>query len=288
MKRLSAQRLLLTLALTLTATAAAFAQQKGYVEFRTGDAVSGHVKSVRIETAEFSKAGGALVEGPRRLSVSVSYTPDGKRSVYEGYAPDGSLRQRYVHVYDDAGRQLEQSNYDGRGRLLSRFVYLPQTGENLTYNGDGTLRERVQTVSNDAHDRVIEVRTYDGAGALLSRRVNTREGDKSFWRTYGPDGSLVAENVFSLDYGGPHRVEEYTYNADGSVAGRRASTGDASSSNLKAVVENPDGTPRQKTRETREYDSHRNLLKLTNYVWDEGARDYVPSAVSYYTIVYYD
>src|ERR1043165_4907991 len=158
-------------ALCLLATGAR-AQQKGYVEFRSGDAFVGHVKSVRIETAEFSKVGGALVEGPRRLSVSVSYSPDGKRSVYEGYAPDGTLRQRYVHVYDDAGRQLEQSNYDGRSNLLTRFVNRPETSEEFIYGGDGTLRQRIQSVRSEGHGQLIEVRTYDGAGALVRRAVN--------------------------------------------------------------------------------------------------------------------
>src|SRR5919198_5089306 len=185
------KRLLVALVLALSASSGAGAQQKGFVEFRTGDAIVGHVKSVRIETALFSKVDGALVEGPRRLTVSVNYSPDGKRSEYEGYAPDGTLRQRYVHVYDDSGHLLEQSNYDGQNRLLSRFVFRPEAGEKLVYGGDGALKQRVQSVWNDRHDRLIEVRTYDGNGALLKRDVNTREGDKSVWRTYGPDGSLT-------------------------------------------------------------------------------------------------
>src|SRR2546421_346601 len=275
------KKILFVLTLGLAAAAGGRAQQKG-VEYRTDDGFRGPVKSARIEEALFSKVDGVLVEGPRRLAVAVSYSPDGKRKEYEGYAPDGSLRDKFVYAYDDGGNLLEQWNYDGQNRLLNRFVYRREEGEVLTYNGDGTLRQRVQSVWNERHDQLL-VTTYDGSGALIRRRVNTREGGKSVWKIYGADGSLIMidESVHSLDGGGAHRDEEFKYSPDGSVASRRVLTSDASMSNLQTVEEDKNGTPRKKTRETREYDSHRNLLKLTTYTWDDAARDFVPFAVSY-------
>ncbi|HVF45843.1 MAG TPA: hypothetical protein VM936_22640 [Pyrinomonadaceae bacterium] len=156
------KRLLLTLALCLSASAAADAQRKGYVEFRSGDTSNGHVKSVRVETAIYTKVGGAFVEGPRRLATSADYSPDGKRKEEENYEPDGSL------------------------------------------------------------------------------------------------------------------------------VGRTTITDDQSGENFEVVSKDRDGRPRSRTRQTREYDSHKNLLKLTYYNWDDAANGFVPSSVSYYIITYYD
>jgi antitoxin component YwqK of YwqJK toxin-antitoxin module len=280
------KKILLVVTLSLFAAATARSQQKA-VEFRTGDVFIGHVKSARIETAHFSKVDGAIVEGPRRLSVAVSYSPDGKMKEEASYAPDGSLRNKYVYVYDDSGNRLEQSNYGGQNNLHSRFVYRPDTGETFTYDGEGKLQTHRQVILNERREPV-EVRTYDGSGGLLKSEVNTRDADKSVWRTYRADGSLEREAVHSLNYGGPHHSVERSYNPDGSISGRRVSDADASVNNLEAVVEKKDGTPREKRREKREYGSHRNLTKLTRYAWDDAANDFVPSVVYYYVIDYYD
>src|ERR1700754_2841650 len=111
MKGLQMKRLLLPLTLALSASASAFAQTGG-LERRVGDALVGPVRTARVETATYFKQDGALVEGPRRLTSSVSYSEDGKRREEESYAEDGTLRQRLVEVYDDAGRMIEQESYD--------------------------------------------------------------------------------------------------------------------------------------------------------------------------------
>src|ERR1700749_1457334 len=112
MKGLEMKRLLLLLTLTLAASASTFAQTGG-LEHRNGDMFVGPVHTARGETASYVKRDGALVEGPRRLSFSVSYSEDGKRSEHEDYTEDGRLRRRDVNVYDDAGRLIEQEVYHG-------------------------------------------------------------------------------------------------------------------------------------------------------------------------------
>ena len=276
---------LLFASLVLAFPLSASARQKA-VEFRQGDAFRGPVRSARIEHATFSRVDGRLVEGPRRVTVVSTYAPDGKRREDEGYAPDGTLRDRYVHVYDDAGNEVEMSKFDGRGDLQMKRVYLPATGETLTYNGDGSLRER-RVVIKRPDGTQAETHVYDGSGALLERSVNERDAKASVWSTYRADGSLKKQDVHSLNYGGPHRTETKTYAADGSVAGRRVSDVDAGVSDLRATDERSDGGPPRKTRETREYDSRRNLSKLTNFRWNAEAGEYEPTSVSYITITYY-
>ena len=40
-------------------------------------------------------------------------------------------------------------------------------------------------------------------------------------------------------------------------------------------------------RQKKERDERGNGLKLTNYVWDADARDFVPAEVFYFTVTYY-
>lgn len=279
MKRMIFVALLCTLSLS------ASARQKA-VEYRQGDAFHGPVRSARIERALVSRVDGRLVEGPRRLVFVCTYAPDGKRMEYEGYAPDGTLRDKYVHIYDDAGNEVEMSKFDGRGNLQLKREYRPATGETLTYDGDGNLRER-RVVIKRSDGTQAETQLYDGSGALLERSVNERVGQTSVWSTYRADGSLKRRDEHALNYGGPHRTETKTYAPDGSVAGTRVATADAAGNDLRAAEKRADGAPPRKTRETREYDSRRNLSKLTNFSWNAETGEFEPAAVSYYTIEYY-
>lgn len=279
-------RRLLNASLLLAALAASVSAQQKTVEFRTGDALSGPVQSARMEQARYGRVNGALVEGPRRLISVSTYTPDGKRKEQASYAPDGRLVGRNVHVYDDAGHEIEASIFDGHGGLRTKRVYRPATGETLTYNGDGSLRER-RVVVLRPNGNLAETRTYGGDGALKERSVNERDDKTSVWSTYGPDGKLTKRATYSLNYGGPHHSVEETYAPDGTVVGRRVADSDAASTDLRAVKEGQGPGPQGKTRHTREYDSRRNLSKLVRYVWNESAGDYEPASVTYYVITYY-
>lgn len=268
-------------ALSLSASA-----QERPVEFRQGDSFRGPVKSARIESAAFVRQDGRLVEGPRRLVSVISYAPDGRRREQESYAPDGKTANKSVSLYDDAGNEVEMSLFDGRGELRMKKVYRPAAGETLTYNGDESLRER-RVVINGPDGTQAETQTYDGSGALLERSVNERDGKTSVWRTYRADGTLKEQSQYSLNYGGPHHIETQSYTPDGAVAGSRVSNSDAAVTDLRATVEKAGGGPPRRTRETREYDSRKNLSKLTTFKWNAETGDYEPANVSYYTVEYY-
>jgi hypothetical protein len=275
---------LLFASLLFALSPSASAQERS-IEFRQGDAFRGPVKSARLESATFVRQDGQLVEGPRRLVSVINYAPDGKRRVQESYAPDGKPMNKTVSVYDDAGNEVEMSMFDGRGELRMKRVYRPATGETLTYNGDGSLRER-RVIINRADGTQAETHLYDGSGALKERSVNERDGKTSVWSTYRADGSLKRQDVHSLNYGGPHRTETKTYAPDGSVAGRRVAESDAKVSELRATEEKGGGPP-SKTRDTREYDARKNLIKNVQYRWNAEAGEYEPTLVYYSAIEYY-
>ncbi|HEX8189321.1 MAG TPA: hypothetical protein VF586_13275 [Pyrinomonadaceae bacterium] len=279
------KRLLLLVPLLVALPLSAPARQRP-VEFRQGDALRGPVKSARVERATFGRVDGVLVEGPRRLVSVSTYAPDGKGKESDGYTPDGVLRSRYVYAYDDDGKEVEVSAFDGRGKLQMRKVSRPAEGETLTYGGDGKLRER-RVILRGRDGKLFETQVYDGSGALVERSVNVRDDNTSVWRSYGPDGTLRREDTHALDYGGPHRTETKTYAPDGTLASRRVSDADAAVTDLRATQARGDGAPARKTRETREYDSRRNLSKITTFSLNAETGEYEPLAVSYYHIEYY-
>lgn len=279
---------LLSAPLLLACLAVTSAAQGGVVESREGDIFRGPVKSVRIEHVRYERIDGQLVEGARRLVHADTYAPDGKRKEQESYAPDGAVRSRRVFVYDDAGNEIEHSLFDGGGQLRARFVRRTAEGDMRVYNGDGSLRER--RVVEKRPDGVVELRIYDGVGALRERTETKVEGGgHSVSRTYKPDGVLKqsVERGPGVEYGQRRSVEQ-TYNPDGTVYGRRVSefTSDASSWEIRADNDSHNPGPK-KTREAREFDSRKNLSRITKYVWNEAMNDYEPSEVMHYTVTYY-
>lgn len=278
---------LLSASLLLASLAVAGRAQLGSVERREGDIFRGPVRSVRIEFARYERVGGESVEGARRLVHADTYAPDGKRKEQESYAPDGAVRSRRVFVYDDAGNEIEHSLFDGGGKLQARFVRRTAEGDSLIYNGDGSLRER--RVVEKRPDGGVELRIYDGVGALRERTETKVEGGVSVSRTYKPDG--VLKQTIERGPGGEpgqRRSVEQTYNPDGTVLGRRVSefTSDASAWEIRADQDGHDPAPKR-TRETREFDSRKNLSRITKYVWNDAAGGYEPSEVVHYTVTYY-
>lgn len=278
---------LLAASLLLASLAGAAAAQQGSVERREGDIFRGPVKSVRIEHVRYERIGGELVEGARRLVHADTYAPDGRRKEQESYAPGGAFRSRRVFVYDDAGNEIEHSLFDAGGKLQARFVRRAAEGVFLVYNGDGSLRER--RVVEKRPDGVTELRIYDGVGALRERAETKAEGGVSVTRTYKPDG-VLKQSVERSPGGGPgqRRSVEQTYNPDGTVHGRRVSEITSAAPAWEIRADNDGHSPGpKKTRETREFDSRKNLSRITKEVWNDATGGYEPSEVMHYTITYY-
>ena len=255
MKRLVTKRLLLSMALTLAASASAFAQAGG-IEVREGDMFVGPVRTVRVETASYVKRDGLLIEGPRKLSYTYSYSEDGKRIKYENYAVEGMPR-RYVSIHDDAGRRVEYSVYSDGDRLIAKNIRKPDEGEELFYNGDGTLRQRAVAVPRG--DGTTDIKIFNAYGTLERAWVA---------KTGKGDGTLYTPSVVK------------------SVDGKTVMSDGPGVKESESVVVKPDGT-KLRTRERRERDEHGNPLKLARDVWDAAAGDFVLAEVFYFTVTYY-
>src|SRR5687768_15263379 len=158
--------------MSLLLAASAGARQKP-LESRKGDSLRGPVESVRTEVADITPKDGRPSEGERRLSQLKKYSPDGKRSETTFYDRDGSVRGRSVLVYDDGGDLIEVSNFDGKGSPLAKRVYVRSGDETAIYDGAGRLQQLIVSVWSEKRDRLVEVRKYDGNGALLRSDVNT-------------------------------------------------------------------------------------------------------------------
>lgn len=284
MKLPAAKRVLPTLALTLAASVAAFAQKAGGLERRYDDLFVGPVRTVRVEVASYVKRDGKLVEGPRKLSFTNSYSEDGKRREWEYYAADGTLSYRSVVVYDDGGRVVEQYNYRGRDQLNTKVISKPDEGETLYYNADGSLRNRKVIVVREDGSR--EVKFYNADGTIRRTSV-VKSGDWGMTaKIYDANGRLLLDNDARYGEGGKQEIEEQSYDANGERAGRVHVNARYSLDGFESDVLNPDGT-HVRTRGTYERDAYGNPVKLVSYVWDASAGGYVPSQVTYYTVTYY-
>jgi antitoxin component YwqK of YwqJK toxin-antitoxin module len=284
MKRHATKRTLLTLTLVLAASATAFAQKASGLELRYDDMFVGPVRTVRVETASYVKRDGELVEGPRRLSFTNSYSEDGKRREWEYYAADGALRDRSVIVYNDGGRVVEQYSYRGSGRLNAKSISKPDEGETLNYDGDGRLRSRSVIVIREDGSREVNLYNADGT---LKKRLVVKSGD---WgmnaKYYDVNSRLLAEDDSRYGEGGKQVIEEQRYDANGAPVNREVTNARYGPDGFESDVLKPDGA-HVKTRGTWERDAHGNPVKRIEYIWDEAAGDYMPTTVTYYTVTYY-
>lgn len=275
-------------AVSLLLASSVDARQKP-LEVRVGDATTGPVESVRTEVADITVgADGLPSEGPRRLSQTKTYSPDGRRSEMTVYDREGAVRVRTLQVYDDGGNLVETSSFDGRGVPLRKRVYARRGDQTATYDGEGRLQELVVLVWNEKRDKLAEVRKYDGDGALMETKVNRHDADnkKSTWATYGPGGNLKEKTTHDLNYGGPQRHEKTIYNPDGSVAGGWTGTSDSTVSQHQSVTTGPNGEPLRRERVRSERDSRRNVVKYVNYKWNHERGEYEPYRVAYHVIKY--
>lgn len=258
---------------------------------RTGDTFRGPVRSVRIERAKISRQNDEYVEGARLLVVTKSYAADWSWSEYIGYKPDGTPSQKVITTYTPDGWQASVSTFAGDGKPLRKVTYVYKDGklaEENTFDGKGALQRKRVLVWESNGRAIAEITYYDGRGSLIKKAVKTRnpETKKSVWTTYNADGSVAEEAVYDRNYEGSHKSEIVKFNADGTLADKYVGESDADARQFEKAVYNPDGTLRSKWTETREYDSHGNLSKLTTKRWDELTGKYEPVAVSYYIITY--
>lgn len=268
-------------------------------------ALKGPVRSFRVEVATFVSKDGDYVEGPRVVQMEASFNKDGNRTDLHIYNEQGVLVRRIVMKFD--GRKMtEAMNYDGAGKMWLRIVDVydenSRLKEELTYNGDGSLRSK-KTYKRDELGQAFEVSEYNAQGVLVDQFKNTFDGPillTTERKIYREDGSLASVNFYESE---KKRSEAINYQPDGSVAnktvrtaqqieqygpdGALQKTGTISVEHrlLDQVVLNKDGSRKRESSTPDGLDAHGNWTKLTKWQTDsQGTR---PLSVAYRTLTYY-
>jgi antitoxin component YwqK of YwqJK toxin-antitoxin module len=268
-------------------------------------ALKGPVRTFKVEVATFISRDGDYVEGPRMVQMEASFNQDGNRTDLHIYNNKGVLSRRIVMKFD--GRKMTEAiNYDGAGVMWLRTVDVyddnSRLKEELTYNGDGSLRSK-KTFKRDELGHAIEVSEYNPKGVLLDQFKNTFDGPVVLTterKVYREDGSLVS---ISLSEVKKRRSETTNYQPDGSIANKTVRTGqqveqygpDGSLQKtatisvehrlVDEVVVNKDGSTQKESNAPDQLDAHGNWTKLTKWQTDsQGTR---PLSVTYRTLTYY-
>jgi hypothetical protein len=295
---------IIAMLISATATFPVHAQNKTTRE--STYALVGPVRTVRTEVANVSKKDGQYVEGPRVLSMTISFNEDGNRPELCLYDERGSLTRRIVMRFEGR-KQVEFLNYDGAGKMWLRGVdHYDAEGrvtEKATYDGDGSLRSKTTLTRND-RGQVTELAEYDAKGTLVDKFSNTYDAAgelKTVERSsYRADGSLSLRESQNVP---EKRRETVTYNVDGSLAGKSiqvnqeiteyAADGSLKKSTLitsmgrlpEETTYNPDGTTKKESQIPDEVDAHGNWIRQTRWISDsQGTR---PVKVTYRVITYY-
>lgn len=268
-------------------------------------ALRGPVRTFKVEVATFVSKDGDAVEGPRVVQMEASFNQDGNRTDLRIYNDKGELTRRIVMKFN--GRKMTEAiNYDGAGKMWLRIVDVYDNQnllkEELTYNGDGSLRSK-KTYKRDELGQAYETSEYDAQGVLRDQFKNTFDGRillTTERKVYRENGSLASIHFYEAE---KNRSETINYQPDGSVAnktirtaqqleqygpdGSLQKTGTISDQHrlLDEVVLNKDGSTKRESNAPDRLDAHGNWTKLTRWQTDsQGTR---PLSVAYRTLTYY-
>lgn len=290
-------------ALVALMSAVAHAQERSMADATY--ALKGPVRTFKVEVATFVSKDGDYVEGPRVVQMEAWFNQDGNRTDLHIYNDQGVLSRRIVMKFD--GRKMtEVINYDGGGKMWLRTVNLYDDHslpkEELTYNGDGSLRSK-KSYKRDELGQAIEVSKYNAQGVLLDQFKNTFDGSLLLTterKVYREDGSLASINFYEAK---KRRSETTNYQPDGSIANKTVRTGqqleqygpDGSLEKtgtisvehrlLDEVVLNKDGLTKKESNAPDQLDAHGNWTKLTR--WQTDSHGTRPLSVAYRTLTYY-
>src|SRR5829696_1521195 len=256
-------------------------------------ALKGPVRTFKVEIATFVSKDGDYIEEPRVAQMEASFNQDGNRTDLRIYNEKGVLSRRIVMKFE--GRKMTEAiNYDGEGRMWLRTVDVYDDKgllkEELTYNGDGSLRSK-KTFKRNELSQAIEISEYNAQGVLLDQFKNTFEGPLLLTterKVYREDGSLASMSLYEAE---KRRTETTTYQPDGSIAnktfrtaqqleqygpdGSLQKTGTISVEHrlLDEVVLNADRSTKKESKTPDQLDAHGNWTKLTRWQTDsQGTR----------------
>src|SRR5947209_4562498 len=157
--------------------------------------IYGPVHTIRDERANIKVQNGEVVEGPRVLIMTLTYSEDGTKQERTLYRPDGSIKFKTVDNYESDGRLIESKTFYDDGTLLTRIVNTYDSQKQLAvrveYRSDGSISSRTM-YHNQGNDREIEIIHYDKDGAVTGEtRANTTRGSQASIQSYDPEGGAT-------------------------------------------------------------------------------------------------
>jgi hypothetical protein len=266
--------------------------QTSAVLIRDGDDFRGSIRSIKSETVVVSKQNGEYIEGQRVLTHIRNYSVDGRECETITYSPDGSQQKREVQIYNEMGKLVEWNSYDADGLLVRRRLNAFDEGgritQETTLNSDGTVQQRKILIWSNAKDRILEIDTYDGEGLQIRKDVSRYDyqNKKLTWLTEEP-GQKRSKQTFDLNSSEP-RLQEYVgYNANGSTVATHISSNTAPIQQVEKTNYNENGSVQMKVTENREFDSHKNMIKISQLKLNKDSGALEPFFIVYNTISYY-
>lgn len=181
--------------------------------------LKGPIRTYRIEVATFVSQDGNHVEGPRLLRAEASFNKDGNRTDLRLYNEKGVFARRIAMTFN--GRKMTEAiNYDGNGKMWLRTVFSfdedGQSSGSLTYDGDGALQSKRVNKRNN-RGLVTESTEHSAQGVLMEQILMGYDGPKLISHernVYYPNGSLQLRTIYAAE---TKRSETTTYRPDGSV-----------------------------------------------------------------------
>jgi hypothetical protein len=249
--------------------------------------VSGPVRSIRVEKADFVSRNGELVEGPRILLQTATYNEDGTRVEIASYQPDGLVAVHTIETYDPDGRRLEKITLDSpRGAPANRMTW-----------------------SYDDSKRMIGFTIRRPDGSVVGKTTYTYAGNLRFQHTenYDRNGLVISKIDATLDMK-THRMESVAQNPEGVAQRTSAFTDTANSQTYEATLNGamvdktvstrvgtgaqvtqytPNGAIKNQSHIQNEVDSHGNSIKTVWFEGQVGTDVSRPVSIYYRTFEYY-
>jgi antitoxin component YwqK of YwqJK toxin-antitoxin module len=270
----------------LTSVLTSASQQQQYKKLPGPFLIFGPVHTIRDERATFTVSNGVLAEGPRTLSMTLTYNEDGTRQERTSYEPDGSISNRTIDLYDPDGRALERKSFNGAGELTERVVTTYDSQKNLleeiTYRPNGSVSNRL-TIGRRGDQRTIDSVSYGEYGLIRSKGTTTVDQRTNSSESLDYDANRVVQSQSART----ENTESRTVTEQRTEGGLREIFIADQKNGEEKIRYNPDGSVRSRERRTHEFDSYGNVVKTLRSIANGNSADFKPIDVLYRTIEYY-
>jgi hypothetical protein len=275
------------LVLTALIAASLCSAQQREMRWFGASKVSGPVRSIRVEKADFVSRNGQLVEGPRVLLQTATYNEDGTRVEIASYRPDGSVAVHTIEIYDPDGRRLEKITLDSpHDSPANRMKWSYDDSERMAgftiYLADGSVAGKT-TYTYAGNLRLQHTENYDRNGLIVSRVDATLDMKTHRTESIGQSPEGVAQRTSAFTDTANSQTYETTL--DGSPADKIVST--RAGTGAQVIQYSPNGAIKSQGHNQNEVDSYGNSIKTVWFEGQAGEEVSRPTSIYYRTFEYY-